>query len=99
MEDLELVLEQVVALRRRREVEAERAVLVLVPAGAETDLDPAAAHVVDLGGDDREAPEVAEGHGRHERAETDRCGVAARPASVVHASVELGRPLADPILR
>ena len=49
--------------------------LVVEPAGAEPDLEPAATHVVDLRGGDRQRPDRAEGHRGDERSEPDRGGV------------------------
>ena len=48
-DDLQLLLEPVEALAERRERDAVRGVLPLEPAAAQAELDPAAAHRVDLG--------------------------------------------------
>ena len=71
-DDRELLLEPVEALSERRERDAVGRVLGLVPAGAEPELDPAAAHLVDLGHGDRERAGVPERRRRDERAEADR---------------------------
>ncbi len=60
-DDLQLLLEAVEALCQRREGDAVRLVLAGVPAGAEPELDPAAAHLVDLRDGDRERPGQPEG--------------------------------------
>ena len=76
MQHCELVLEPVVALRGRRERKPERPVLVLVPAGAEPDVDAPSAHVVDLGSDHRERADPAERDRRDQRAQADAGRVA-----------------------
>ena len=55
-DDRQLFLEPVEALADRRERDAVGRVLVVVPAGAHAELDPAAAHGVDLGDRDGERP-------------------------------------------
>jgi hypothetical protein len=51
-------------------------VLDLVPAGAQPELDPAAAHLVDRRDHLREVPEPSERHRRDERPQPDPLGVA-----------------------
>ena len=65
-DDLQLLLEPVEALATRRERDAVGGVLGVVPAGADAELDPAAAHVVDLGHGE------ASGPGRRKVAEVTR---------------------------
>ena len=62
MQDGQLVLQQVGALLDRRELQAELAVLEVVPPGARADLDPTAAHLVDRRDDLGEHTRMAEGH-------------------------------------
>ena len=76
MQDGQLVLEEVVPRADPGKRQPVGLVLGLVPTGAETDLDSAAAHVIDLGRGDGERPDRAEGHRRHQGAEADRGGVA-----------------------
>ena len=87
-------VEVVEARRRVGEVEAVGGVLGLVPAGADAELDPTAAHLVDLGDADGQQPGAAERDRGDERAEADAstCRGPVRP-SVTHASVGPGRPL------
>ncbi len=74
MEDREVVLEQVGPLRDRRERQPELAVLVVVPARAEPELDPAAGHLVDRRHDLGEVARVAERDRGDQSAEPDpRC--------------------------
>jgi hypothetical protein len=63
----------------RRERDAVRRVLGLVPAGAEAELDPAARHGVDLRDLDGERAGQPEGGRRHQRAEPDAAGLAGQP--------------------
>ena len=56
VDDRELLLEPVEPLAERRERDAVGLVLGVVPAGAEAELDPAAAHLVDLGDADGQRP-------------------------------------------
>ncbi len=53
--------------------------LLLVPAGAEPELDPAAGHLVDVGDGDRQHAREAERRRRDERPEADRRRVAGEP--------------------
>ena len=76
VEDLQLVLQQVRPLGDLRERQAELAVLRVVPAGPDADLDPAAAHLVDRGNDFGERSGVAKRDRRNERAEADGRGLA-----------------------
>ena len=75
-DDRELLLEPVEPLPRARERDAVRRVLLLEPAGADAELDPAAAHLVDVRHADRERAGEPEGRARHHRAEPDRAGLA-----------------------
>ena len=74
VDDLQLLLEQLHARAERREVEAVRRVLSLVPPCAEPELEAAARHVVDRRRRLREHRGVAEGDRRDERAEPDPLG-------------------------
>ena len=76
VQDRQLVLHQVRALLDRRERQPELAVLELVPAGADADLDPAAAHLIDGRHDLGEDARVPERDRRHQHAQTDPVGVA-----------------------
>ena len=71
MDDGERLLEHVVALGERREREAVSGVLPLVPAGAEPQLDPAAAHLVDRRNDLRQVAGQAVRDRAHQGPETD----------------------------
>ena len=73
--DLELLGEPVHALAQRREREAVGAVLGLVPARAEAELDAPAGHVVGGRDDLGQLGRVAEGGGGDERAEPQRASV------------------------
>ena len=75
MQDSELVFQHVIADARRRERQPVGVVFVFVPARSEPDVDPAAAHMVDLGDDHREGPHGPERGRRHQSAEPDRTGV------------------------
>ena len=102
-DDRQLLLEALEALAERRERDAVGVVLLLVPAGAEAELDATARHLVDAGDGDRQ----------HARASGTSPGVTsvprrivevsrARPASVIQASVGPGSPpvgSASPIAR
>ena len=79
MQDRELVLEEIGALLDRRERQAELAMLQVVPASPDADLDPSAAHLVDGRHDLGERPRMAERDRRHERAEIDAIGLAREP--------------------
>ncbi len=98
-DDRELLAQPLEALAERGERDRVRLVLGFVPAGAETELDAAAAHRVDLRDGDRKRTGEAERRRRDHRAEADAARVAARPASVVHASVGPGSPETLPIFR
>ena len=89
-DDRQLLFQPVEPLLDRRERQAERRMLACVPRGADTELDPAAAHVVDRRDDGREQPGRPEGRGRHQRAEPDPAGVA-RQAGQRRPAV--GRPV------
>ena len=78
-DDGELLLQALEALAEGREGDGVGLVLGLVPARAEAELDPAAAHLVDLRHGDREGTGVAERGRRDERAEADRGGLAGEP--------------------
>ena len=84
--DLDLLGEVLEPLAQRREREAERLVLELVPAGAHAELDAAARDVVGGRHGVREQRRVAERHRRDERPEAELRRQAASPAIVVHAS-------------
>ena len=71
VDDRELLLEHLEAVAGRRERDAVRSVFAVVPARAESELDPAAAHRVGLRDLDRERAGKPERHGGHERAEPD----------------------------
>src|SRR5690606_12526196 len=73
---LELLLELLEAFAERWEGDAVRGVLLFVPPGAEPELHPASAHLVDLGDRDGEGPWEAERHRGDEGAEADRGGLA-----------------------
>ena len=74
-DDLELLGVAVEAVARGLEREAVARVLVLVPARAEPELDPAAGDVVGRDGLARQHRRVAEGRGRDQRAEPQRGGL------------------------
>src|SRR5262249_39112514 len=74
-DDGELLLETFEAFADGRKRDAIGAVLVLVPAGAEPELDPPAAHLVDLGHGDGEWTRVPEGGRGEQRAEPDARGL------------------------
>jgi hypothetical protein len=74
-DDGQLVLEALEALAERREGDGVGLVLGLVPAGAEAQLDAAAAHLVDLRHRDGERARMAEGGRGHQRAQPDALGV------------------------
>ena len=76
VDDRELLLEHLEAVPGRRERDAERLVLAVVPARAQAELDPAAAHRVGLRDLDGENARQPEGHRRDERAEPDALGLA-----------------------
>ena len=78
-DDGELLGESVEALAGVGELDAVRRVLGLEPPGPEPELDPPAAHLVDLGDLDREYAGIAEGRGGHQRAEPDRAGLPRDP--------------------
>ena len=78
-DDRELLLVAVEPLPQRRERDAVGGVLGLEPAGADAELDPAAAHLVDLGHRDRQRPGQPEGGRRHQRAQPDPAGLAGQP--------------------
>ncbi len=65
--------------------------LQVIPAGADADLDPAAAHLVDRGHDLGEGARVAEGDRRDEDAEPDPVGLAGQAG---HDRPGVGRRLA-----
>ena len=92
-DDRELLLQPVETLAERRERDAVGAVLRVEPAGAEPELDPAAAHLVDLGDADGERAGQPERGRGDQRAEPDRDVSRASPASVTHASVGPGQPV------
>ena len=71
----ERLLEPVEALTGRGERDAVGGVLPLVPPGADAELDPPAAHLVDLRHRDRERSRVAERRRRHQRPEPDAARV------------------------
>ena len=71
VEDRELFLEHLESIAGRGERNAERLVFPAVPAGAEPDLDAAAAHGVGLRDLDRERTGKAERHRCHQGAEPD----------------------------
>src|SRR6185437_689677 len=75
-EDGELLLQALEALTEGREREGVGGVLGVVPARAEAELDPSAAHRVDLRHLDGEQAGRAESRRRHERAEPDALGLA-----------------------
>src|SRR5687768_11937042 len=75
-DDRELLLETSEALTEGREGDAVGAVLVVVPAGADAQLDATARHLVDLRHRDRERARQPEGRGGDQRAEADPLGVA-----------------------
>src|SRR4051794_25555629 len=79
MQDRELVLEQVGALADRRERKPERKVILLVPAGADPDLDPSAAHVIDRRDKLHEVAGIPERHGADKRSERDPRGLPRQP--------------------
>ena len=79
MEDRQLILHQVGALLDIGERQPELAVLDVVPAGADPDLDPSAAHLVDGRDDLGEAARMAERDRRDEDAEPDPVGLARKP--------------------
>ena len=70
---------QIGPLLDRREREAELAMLELVPAGPDADLDAPAAHLVDRRDDLGEVAGMAEGDRRDEDAEADPIGLAGEP--------------------
>src|SRR5204862_7608338 len=74
--DGELLFETREAFTDRWERDPVRGVLAVVPARAEAELDPSAAHLVDLRDRDRERSWVPERHGCHEGAEPDARRVA-----------------------
>src|SRR6185436_16408663 len=76
VEHRQLVLHEVDPSGRLRKVQPELAVLARVPAGADTDLDPTAARLVDGRDDLGEHAWMAERHRRHERGEQDPLGFA-----------------------
>ena len=76
IKDRELVLQQIEPSADRGKWQPVGRVLGFVPAGPETDLDAAPAHVIDLSNQDRQRSERAEGDGRDHRPETNRAGVA-----------------------
>src|SRR5262249_52409917 len=71
----ELLLQPVEPLPQRREADAERLVLSLVPSGAHAEPDPPPAHLVDSGPDDGQRSWLAEGGGGHQRPEPDPAGL------------------------
>ena len=71
LHDLERVLEQVEALRRRRERDAELVVLLVEPRRAERELEAAVRRVVDRHRLRREHRRVPVGHAGDEQAEPD----------------------------
>ena len=75
LDDLELLFEQVEALAEAGVGDAVGLVLAVVPAGAEAQLDPSAAHGVDRGHADGEGAGQPEGHRGDEGAEPDAVGV------------------------
>ena len=78
------------------ERDAVGAVLAVEPARAQAELDPAAAHLVDLRDRDRERAGEPEGRRGHQRAEPDRVGVAGqagqRHPGVGRSGQAVGRP-------
>ena len=76
VEERQLVLDEVKAFADIRKVQPKLAVLLVVPARTDADLDPAAAHLVDRRDDLREHPRVAERDRRDERPEPDAFGLA-----------------------
>jgi hypothetical protein len=70
-DQLHALLETLHALAQRREGDVHGDVFGLVPAGAEAELHPAAADVVDGGRFAGQHRRLAEGHRRHHRAEED----------------------------
>ena len=83
----ELLLEHLGPVLDRREREAVAPVLLFVPARAESELDPTAAHLVDGRDDLGEVARVAEADRRDEDAEADPVVSRASPAMTVQASV------------
>lgn len=66
-DDLHRLLQAVEALALRRERDAERLVLALVPAGADPQADPPVAHLIDAGHRHRQNRRQPEGPGGHQR--------------------------------
>ena len=92
-DDRQLFLEPVEPLAGRRERDAVAGVLLLEPARSQPELDPATAHLVDLGHLDRQRSRVPEGGRRHQRAQPDR-GRLARQAGQRRPGVgRAGRPV------
>ena len=92
--DLEGVLEEVEALARRREWDAELVVLLVEPGRAEGHLEPPMGDVIDgqrLGGVDGR---MAVGHPGDEQAEADSGGNTRQGGDVRHALEHLARPVA-----
>ncbi len=75
-DDLELLLESVEALTEGWKRDPVGAVLGVVPAGTDAELDPSARHGVDVGDRDRERARETEGGRSDHRAEPDRRRVA-----------------------
>ena len=94
-QDLHGLLEPVHAFHRLRQVEAVPAVLVRVPARADPEDEPPAAHVVDRDGLLGEERRVAEGVGRDQHAEADpgRHGGQRREQRPGLEARQLGRPV------
>ena len=78
-DDRQLLLVAVEPLPQRRERDAVGGVLGLEPARADAELDPAAAHLVDLRDRDRQRPGQPEGGRRHQRAQPDPAGLPGQP--------------------
>ena len=102
-DDRELLLVPVEPLAQVRERDRVGGVLRAEPAGAETELHPAAAHVVDLGDRDRQRAGIPERGRAHQRAQPDArslegqarqrypgVGRAGQPADVAHLEVVVG---------
>ena len=79
VQDGELVLEQVGTFVDRREGQPVLAMLEVVPAGPDADLDATAAHLVDGRHDLREVAEVPERDRRDQHAQPDPVGLAGQP--------------------
>jgi hypothetical protein len=75
-DDRELLLEPLEPLPQRRERQGVGPVLGLVPAGAEAEVHPAAAHLVHLGDGDGQRARRPERGRRDQRAEPDPAGLA-----------------------